>query len=96
MAFRDITEMKRAEKALRESEAKFRALAETSAAAIFIDRGTRFMYVNSALEVITGYSREELLAMDLLDVIHPDFRELVKERGEARLQGEQVPPRPAP
>ncbi|MCH8921085.1 MAG: EAL domain-containing protein, partial [Chloroflexi bacterium] len=36
---------------------------------------------------------EELLAMDLLDMIHPDFRELVKERGEARLRGEQVSPR---
>ena len=89
----DITARKRAEEALRESETKFRTLAETSAAAIFIDQGTRFLYVNSALEVITGYSREELLAMDLLDVIHPDFRELVKEQGEARLLGEQVPPR---
>ncbi|MCH7998066.1 MAG: EAL domain-containing protein [Chloroflexi bacterium] len=92
-AFRDITARKRAEEALRESETKFRTLAETSAAAIFIDQGTRFMFVNSALEVITGYSREELLAMHLLDVIHPDFRELVKDQGEARLRGEQVSPR---
>ena len=81
------------QEALRGSEARFRTLAETSAAAIFIDRGTRFVYVNSTLEVITGYSREELLAMDLLDVIHPDYRELVRERGEARLRAEQVTPR---
>jgi len=78
---------------LGKSEAKFRTLAETSAAATFIDQGARFVYVNSALEVISGYSREELLAMDLLDLIHPDFRELVREQGEARLRGEQVPSR---
>ncbi len=83
----------RQQEELRESEAKFRTLAETSAAATFIDQGTRFRYVNSMTEIITGYSREELLAMDLLDVIHPDFRELVMERGLARLRGEDVPVR---
>ncbi len=92
-AFRDITEIKRAEETLRESETKFRTLAETSAAATFIFEGTRFRYVNSATEALTGYDREELLAMNFWEVMHPNSRELIKERGLARQRGEDVPTR---
>jgi diguanylate cyclase (GGDEF)-like protein/PAS domain S-box-containing protein len=87
----DITDRKRAEEALQESETKFRTLAETISAAAFIFQGTRLRYVNSASEKLTGYSREELLAMNFWDVIHPDSRELVKQRGLARQRGEDVP-----
>ncbi len=89
-AFHDITERKRAEETLRESEEKFRTLAETSAAATFIFQGTRLRYVNSATEALTGYDREELLTMNFWDVMHPDSRELVKQRGLARQRGEPV------
>jgi PAS domain S-box-containing protein len=89
----DISDRKRAEEALRESESKFRTLAQTNAAAIFIIQGNNFQYVNPALEAITGYSEEELLTMNFWDVIHPEFQELVKERGIARQRGEKVPSR---
>lgn len=90
---RDITERKRAEEALRESEAKFRAVAETAACAMFIYQGTRFRYVNPGTEAITGYTREELLTINFWDVIHPDSRDLIRERGLARQRGEPVPSR---
>ncbi|TEU00418.1 MAG: EAL domain-containing protein, partial [Dehalococcoidia bacterium] len=90
---RDISERKRAEEALQESETKFRTLAETIAAATFIFQGARFRYVNSATEELTGYSREELLTMNFWDMIHPDFREEIRERGLARQRGENVPRR---
>jgi diguanylate cyclase (GGDEF)-like protein/PAS domain S-box-containing protein len=90
---RDVTERTRAEEALKESEAKFRSLAETVAAAAFIYQGTRMVYVNSAAEAQTGYSRDELLTMSFWDMIHPEFREFVRERGMARQRGEQVPSR---
>jgi len=86
-------ERKRAEEALRESEAKFRALTETTASAIMISRGDRFLYVNPAAGTILGYSREELEGRAFDDFIHPDFRQVIKERREARLRGEPVPSR---
>ncbi|NIR00945.1 MAG: PAS domain S-box protein, partial [Gemmatimonadales bacterium] len=89
----DITERKRAEEALQESETKFRTLTETVAAAAFIFQGTRIRYVNSAAEASTGYTRQELLTMNFWEVIHPDFREEAKARGLARQRGERVPGR---
>jgi PAS domain S-box-containing protein len=86
-------EQKRRDQALRESENKFRAVSETTSGGIFIRQGSRFLYVNSAAQQLTGYSREELLAMDHTQIVHPDFRGLLQERSEARLRGEDVPSR---
>ncbi len=80
----DITEHKRVERDLRRSEKKFRQLAETVNAAAFIYQGRQLRYVNSQTEAITGYTREELLSMNLYDLIHPDFRSLVKNWGKFR------------
>ena len=86
----DITERKRAEEALRESEARFRTLADTTTAAIFIFQGEKMVYANSAAEAITGYDRDELARMNFWEVIHPDEREAVRARGMARQAGEAV------
>ncbi len=71
------------EEVLRQSEAKFRTLAQTIAFAIFISREQRLHYVNHAAEVITGYTREELLSMNFWDLVHPEIREPVINRGRA-------------
>lgn len=76
-----------------EAEALFYRLADTSAAAIFVFQESGYRYVNTAAEVITGYTREELLAMNVWQFAHPEFQELLKERGLARLRGDQVPSR---
>ncbi|BAI60124.1 putative histidine kinase [Methanocella paludicola SANAE] len=88
---RDITERKRAEEALRESERKFRVLTETSPVAIFLYQGEKYVYVNPMAEVLTGYSRDELLTMDAWDWIHPEFKFMVKERSRKRQLGKKVP-----
>lgn len=88
----DITERKRSEEELRESEEKFRTLTETTSAAIFIFKGKLFRYLNSFAEQITGYKKEELLNKKFWEIVHPDYRELIKERGLSRLKGEIVPP----
>ena len=65
------------EEALRRSESKFHTLTEAIASAIFISRGKRLHFVNHAAEVITSYTREELLSMNFWDLVHPDTREPV-------------------
>lgn len=65
-------------------EADFRTLAEAIAGAIFVSQGKRLHYVNQAAETITGYEREELLSMNFWDLVHPDFRELVRDRERVR------------
>ena len=50
-------------------------------------------YVNPAAEKITGYGQKEILGMPFWNVIHPEFRDLVKKRGLARQQGKPVPKR---
>jgi diguanylate cyclase (GGDEF)-like protein/PAS domain S-box-containing protein len=82
---------KRADDAIRESEARFRALAETAPCAIFIYQGSELRFANAAAAAISGYSREELETMSFWDMIHPRFRALVRERGLGRRRGEDVP-----
>ncbi len=89
---RDITAQVQTEQALRESEERFRALAENATVAIFVYSDERFVYVNPATECITGYTAEELLNMPFWMVVHPDHRELVRQRGLARQRGEEVLP----
>ena len=76
---------------MRESEEKFRVLAETSSAMFWLYQGERFIYVNGAGERLTGYTIDELLKMRFWDVVHPDDRDLVRERELARQRGEPVP-----
>ncbi len=88
---RENAERKEAEEALQASEEKFRAVAETSPAAIFLYQGERFIYVNPSAERLIGYTQDELLAMNFWDWVHPDFSELVKTRGIERQQGANPP-----
>ncbi len=92
---RDITERERALRALKESEARFRALAESTVAAIYVAslHDARFVYANPGAQWLTGYTPEELRTMKVWDVVHPDYWEVVRERVRARLRGEPLPPR---
>jgi diguanylate cyclase (GGDEF)-like protein/PAS domain S-box-containing protein len=75
-------------KALGESEANFRILAETIASGIFVSQGKRLHYVNHAAEVITGYTRDELLSMNFHDLVHPDTRKPIMNR--SRVDEEEI------
>ncbi len=90
---RDRSDGRRAEMAPQEAQSVLRALAEAADTLVFIVQGTRFLYVNSAMEKIMPYSQEELREVDFWETVHPDFRELAKQRGMARQRGEQVPSR---
>ncbi|MFW6172651.1 MAG: PAS domain S-box protein [Elusimicrobiota bacterium] len=86
--FRDISERKKTEKFLRESEQRFRELAKTSPFAIMMYQNDKWVYVNTAATEITGYSENDLLSMEACwNLVHPSYREIAKERVKARQRG---------
>jgi PAS domain S-box-containing protein len=86
----EITERQEAEEKLRVRETQLRTITETVNAALFIYQDTQLCYVNPAAEALSGYTREELLGIPFWEVIHPDHRELARERGLARQRGEKL------
>ena len=75
---RDITERKRAEEALRHSEAQFRAISDASPLGIFLtDEAGDCLYSNQVYQQIAGLANEETLGKGWSRAIHPDDRERV-------------------
>ena len=74
---RDITESKRAEKALTEANERFRVAFETANIAIcLVDLDGRFTMVNTQACKMFGYSKEELESKTFMDVTHPEDLEV--------------------
>jgi PAS domain S-box-containing protein len=77
----DISDIKKAQDALLESEEKFRLVIESAPNAIFIQTEGQFAYVNpAACRLFGAASPDHLIGKPVLDQFHPDFREIVKER----------------
>lgn len=74
VVFDDITDRKDAEKRLKESEEIYRAVTENSHECIFILQKNRIIFVNDTLCETLGYTKDELLSMDVWRLVHPDFR----------------------
>ncbi|MDA8131829.1 MAG: PAS domain S-box protein [Elusimicrobia bacterium] len=86
--FRDVSERVKAERALVESEIKFKTLTEKSMVGVYLIQDGGFRYVNPTLASLLGYTQEELLALSPQDVIVPEDWPLVKENLRRRLEGE--------
>ncbi len=84
---RDISERKKSDQLIVESEEKFRRLAETSAVSIMIFQHDKWVYSNPAGEMMSGYSLNELVKMTFWDFVHPDDLRLVKLLGFKVQQG---------
>jgi diguanylate cyclase (GGDEF)-like protein/PAS domain S-box-containing protein len=74
---------RRAADRLRESERRFRTLAETAPCAITIDQSGECRFANAAAGALTGYSPRELERMNLAELVHPEHQDLVRERAAA-------------
>lgn len=77
----DLTDLKHAEKALGQSELRFRAVYERSPVGIALvdSRNGRFLQINPKFCEITGRSEQDLLVTDLAGITHPDDITLTKE-----------------
>lgn len=72
----DIEDRKQAERALADSQERWRAVFENSAIGVALtDMEGRFIATNSAYQKMLGYSEEELRGLSFLDVTHEDYRE---------------------
>ena len=70
----EIYRRTKAEEVLTESEARFRALADTTSAAIFIVQNGVIRYANPAARFVTGYTPEELSGTELWRLAHPAYQ----------------------
>lgn len=89
----DITERKKAEQALVESEQKYRELVETTPDAIFINVKNEIIYANNAcVNLLEGKTVNEFLGRSPLEFIHPAHHEKFNRVIQHILETQEKPP----
>ncbi len=90
---RDISERKRSEKALQESEQRYRELLDSSLQGVVVFQDMRIVYVNQTLLDALGFTENELKSLrwvEILKRIHPDDRRKFLERMRTTLKGAPI------
>ena len=87
----EIRDRARAQEALRESEKRYREIFESASDLIqCVDTKGGILYVNQAWHETLGYSEEDVKALSLFDVIHPESKEQCFEVFKGAMSGEKV------
>jgi len=89
---KDITEHKQMEDAVRQSEENYRTLSEQAPVGVCVMQDGKFCYFNSNFPIATGYTADELIGKDPLELIVPEDREMVRENEIKMLKGELIQP----
>jgi PAS domain S-box-containing protein len=92
--FRDVTEKKKYQEQLQQSEERYRTLFNQSLDAISIQEGLppRFTWVNPAFCALFGYEAEEVYRLnssEIYNLVYADDQELVRQSLKSRLEGDQ-------
>ena len=90
---RDISERKLIEQKLLDSEGRYRSLVESSPTGIMLHRDEIIFFANQAATKILGASdAEEIIGKNILDFIHPDYKQIVLDRAKhLRAQNQTAP-----
>jgi PAS domain S-box-containing protein len=94
LVVRDITERKRVEEALRESEEKYRTLVEQSLQGTWVIQDMRVVFCNQTFANMGGWTVDEVYSFspeEVTNIIHPDDQKRVWGRFRERLEGKQLP-----
>ncbi len=75
----EITQRIKAEELIHKQEQSLYTLSQSTAAGILIHQGKNIIYSNYAAEQITGYKNSELLNLNILDLVHPEFIQSIKD-----------------
>ncbi|MHB8842897.1 MAG: sensor domain-containing diguanylate cyclase [Candidatus Aquicultor sp.] len=90
--FLDITDRKRVEESLQESEESYRNLFKNANEAIFVGLDSKIVFHNTKTAMILGYSGEELVSRPLNEFVYPEDRNMVIDSFVRQIKGENNPP----
>ncbi|WP_321507714.1 PAS domain S-box protein [uncultured Methanoregula sp.] len=91
MIGRDVTGRKKAEKALQESEERYRILSEHSQDGVFMEQDGAVVFCNRAFATITGYAPEELPGKPIIEFIAPEDLPRIMDQYARSMAGEPIP-----
>ncbi len=86
----DMTHEMELNESLKESREISNNLTRSLPIAVMIYQDDKWVYANHATEIITGYTNDEIMEKEFWDFVHPDFVDVVKERGRKRQKGEKA------
>jgi PAS domain S-box-containing protein len=95
LVFRDVTQRRKSDRALRESEEMFRAVFETAQDSIFIkDNSLRYIRVNPTVEKLFGLQSDEILGKTDIDLFGEETGSQIMEEDQKVLSGELIEEEP--
>ncbi|MFB3924565.1 MAG: PAS domain S-box protein [Syntrophales bacterium] len=92
VTFEDISELKKIESRLLESEKLYRTLAESSFAGVYLIQDGKFKYVNEQAASYMGYKPHELVGRKAHSIVHPNDRKMIGKFAREMLKGKRTTP----